>query len=432
MNYKNKYQAHARTINIFPFSVTNPKTFETNAKRPLNIKALGNPKVNNRTFHLYISHIGAMFMKKTLLNFRRYNVLIAQVLVPVFLIGLFVVIAKGAVPIMQLPELPMSLEVYKDPVVILSDNTLKTDTLYRNIAAQFRKLINSSNADLMEVMDLSKYIETLPINSMQGFNKRHVFGLRVDGDKLVAMFNNEYYHTLPLSLNYLFNAYAKALNFRYSIHIDFFPLPMSTVSKFDLMSSMGSNMGFWLITALGFAITFMSSFYITLCVKERVSRFKLLQLVSGVNLWIYWLTTFLFDYLTFACIVGIMLGSMFLYDEDGFNTLSEVLRMAMLFACFIFAVLPWIYCMSMLFDSPTTGFLFVFQFAMYFGNTVHYLLMALRNPSMDMPAKADLIARICHIVPFFAIINGLNNMNQLNQFLPVSGEEEVEETIELT
>lgn len=413
-------------ITMFPLhllSVTNPTTFESNAKRPLNVRSLGNPKVNSRSCGLYISHIGAMFIKKTLLNFRRYNVLLAQLIVPTAMIGIFVTIARSAVPLMELPVLPMTLEPYRavDPVIILSDNTLKTDTVFRSIAQQFRKLVNESGADLMEVMDVPKYIESLPVNSMLGFNRRHIFGMRVDGEKLVAMFNNEYYHTMPLSLNFVYNAYAKALNWRFDISITSHPLPLSAVSRFDLMGSW-ANMGFWLVSALGFAMTFMSSFYITLVVKERVTRFKLMQLVSGVNLWIYWLTTFLFDYATFAFIVVTMLATMFLYDEEGFNTVAEIWRMGMLFACFIWAVLPWIYCMSMMFESPTTGFLFVFQLALYFGNTLHYILLALKNPSFNMPEKADFLTKLCYIVPFFTVMNGLNNINNLNQFIPVRQE----------
>ena len=388
----------------------------------MNIKHLGNQKENTKSCSLYMSHIGAMFIKKTLLNFRRYNVVVAQILVPTALIALFVSIARTSVPNNTLPALPIDLEPYKhlNPVVILSDLTLEKDKLGRRVAMQFRKLINGSGAEIMEVLDVARYIESLPINSMLGFNKKHIFGLRVMNNQMTAMFNNEYYHTIPLSLNFLFNAYIKTMNWRYGISITNHPLPMSSVSKFDLLSTW-ANMGFWLVSAIGFAITFMSSFYITLVVKERVTRFKLLQMVSGVNLWIYWITTFIFDYITFAFIVAVMLGTLFIYDEEGFNTPEQILRMGIIFACFIWAVLPWIYCFSLMFESPTTGFLFIFQLAMYFGNTMHYIILALKNPSFDMPEKADFLVKLCYVVPFFTIMNALNNINSLNNFIPVSG-----------
>lgn len=303
--------------------------------------------------------------------------------------------------------------------MIISDNTLKTDVLYRSIADEFKKLVNESGAELLEVFDLPKYIEALPVNSMLNFNLRNVFGIRVDGERLVALFNNEFYHSMPLSLNYLFNAYAKALNPESEIVLTTYPLPMSSVSTFDLLGSY-KNTGFFLILALGFATAFMSSFYITLVVKERVTRFKLLQLMSGVNLFIYWITSFLFDYFTFALMVFVMVTTLFLHDNEGFNEISEMLRLVLLYAAFIWAVLPWIYCLSTFFDSPTTGFLFVFQLALYFGNTMYFVLLALRSPSFDMPEKAEMLTKLCYIVPFFAIMNGLNNVNSLNYFIPVS------------
>lgn len=363
-----------------------------------------------------------MLIKTALLNFRRYNVVLAQLIVPVGLIGVFVTIAKVSVPKNVLPLLPMTLEPYRDvkPVIIISDNTLKTDRIARTVVEKFKEMVNETGGELMEVMDLPRYIEALPVNSMLGFNRRHLFGLRAEKGKLTAMFNNEYYHTMPLSLNYLFNAYAKSLNFRYGISVTNYPLPLSAVSKFDLMGPT-KNMGMWLIMALGFAIAFMSSFYITLVVKERVTRFKLLQLVSGVNLWIYWLTTFFFDYFTYAAIVCTMLTTLFLYDEEGFNTFDEIARMGMLFAVFIWAVLPWIYCLSTIFESPTAGFVWVFQIALFFDTALHLMLFALRDPTFYLPEQADLLTKICYIVPFFAIMNGLYNMNNLNQYIPVSG-----------
>lgn len=79
---------------MHPCSVTNPTTFSSNATRALEIKKLGNPKVNSRSLSLYFSHIGAMFMKKLLLNFRRYNVVLAQLIVPSTLIALFLSISR--------------------------------------------------------------------------------------------------------------------------------------------------------------------------------------------------------------------------------------------------------------------------------------------------------------------------------------------------
>lgn len=317
----------------------------------------------------------------------------------------------------------MTLEPYEadgtKPVVVISDNTLKSDKMYRSIVKHFKKMVNESGAELMEVFDMPKYIEALPVNSMLTFNRRNIFGLRVDGDKLVALFNNEFYHSMPLSLNFLFNAYAKAVDPETQIVLTSYPLPMSSVSTFDLLGSY-KNTGFFLILAVGFATAFMSSFYITLVVKERVTRFKLLQLMSGVNLFIYWITSFIFDYFTFALMVFVMVTTLFLHDQEGFNTVSEMMRLVLLYAAFIWAVLPWIYCLSMFFNSPTTGFLFVFQLALYFGNTMYFILLALRSPSFAMPEKADMLTKICYIVPFFALMNGLNNVNSLNYYIPVS------------
>lgn len=392
----------------------------------MNLKLLGNPKQNKRSFSLVLAQVGAVIVKKCLLAMHRYPVVVAQIIVPSLIVALFVVFMKSTLPALQLPALPMTLKPYLDrhPVVIISDNTQRSDSSERDILYHYKKLVNATGgAEIMEVMDVNKFIEGLPVNSMLGFNKHHIFGIRVEAGTLYALFNNEYYHTMPLSLNYLYNAYAKSLNcgFEIEIAVTNFPLPLSSVSKFDLLAT-GMNMGFQLVSAMGFAIAFMSSFYIVMSVRERVTRFKLLQLVSGVDLWTYWLTTFLHDYVTFSFVVLTMLGTLCLYDEDGFNSAPEIFRMGLMYLFYIWAVLPWIYNLSMFFETGTGGFVFVFQLAIWGGNSLHYIVLALRNPSMDMPEKAELLKRVFWICPFFTIVNGLNNLNNLNQYGPVSEE----------
>lgn len=407
--------------------MTNASDFNQAPKKGQKITTeLGQPKQQKVPAILYMMQIKAMFYKKYLQNWRRINVVLAQILVPTLMIAGFMFGGRFLVGNKNQPALQMSVEPYlrQDPIIMLADQTISTHNLSREIVKQYKKLVTDAGAQLMEVYDINGYIEAMPPSGMATFNKRHIFGARIaEGPRariLTAMFNNEYYHTAPASLNMLFNAYVKALGCtRCTISVTNWPLPYTSVSNVNQLSR-GGTVGFHLVSAMGYAITFAAAFYITTCIKERTSRSKLLQLISGVNFWIYWLTSFIWDYMSFFLISSIILFTMAMYEEHGWTTWDDVFRMTVLFMGFIFALLPWLYITSLVYSTPTAGYIFTFHLGLFFGNALHYVIMALRW--MGMPRDANLFTAICIIVPFFAFVNGLNNLNNLNSYLPVSGD----------
>lgn len=408
----------------FLFSVTNATNFGHTKKGKKITHMLGKPKQQGVSIQLYLSQIKAMLYKKYLQNRRRFNVVLAQILVPTLMIAGFMYGGRYLMGTRNQPPLPMSLDPYKrqDPIIMLADQTLSVNQLYRNIVKQYKKLVIDEGVQLMEVYDINRYIESMPPSGMSTFNKRHIFGAKIEGGSaarmLTAMFNNEYYHTAPASLNLLYNAYVKALGCeKCSILVTNWPLPFDTISNINQLSK-GGTVGFHLVSAMGYAMTFAAAFYITSCIKERTTRAKLLQLVSGVNHWIYWLTNFFWDYISFFFISVIILFTMAVYEEHGWTTADDITRMTILFMCFIFALLPWLYITSLVYATPTAGYICTFQMGLFFGNALHYVIMALRW--MNMPRDANIFTAICIIVPFFAFVNGLNNLNNLNSYLPVS------------
>lgn len=403
--------------------------FDTNAHRPLRIDKLGKAKRQRANAHLLLFQISAMFFKKFLQNIRQYEVVLMQIIVPLLMVGLFIVAGRSFLPSKDLPPLNMSMANYTQlkPIIMLSavDISEKTQTkrlhrLYLKIVSAYKDMVEESGSRLIEVADINRYIDSMPMKSMAVFNQKHILGVKVVGrDKgvtLVAMFNNEYYHTLPLSINLIFNAYLKGYDVNGSIEVINHPLPITPTTEMDLLTR-GQTMGFQLVSAVGFATGFIAGFYITTVVRERVNRSKLLQLVSGVNLWIYWWTTFVWDFITFVLIASIMISSLVIYQEEGWSSWEDLNRLAVVYVCFIWAVLPWIYVMSLWYKSPTAGFICTFQMSLFFGNAFHYIIMVLNL--LGYEEKARLFTDLLIIIPFFTLIDGLNNLNNLQSYIPV-------------
>lgn len=155
-----------------------------------------------------------------------------QILVPLLMVGLFIVAGRSFLPSKDLPPLNMSMANYTQlkPIIMLSavDISEKTQKkslhrLYQKIVSAYKDMVEESGSRLIEVADINRYIDSMPMKSMAVFNQKHILGAKVVGrDKgvtLVAMFNNEYYHTLPLSINLIFNAYLKGYDVNGSIEV---------------------------------------------------------------------------------------------------------------------------------------------------------------------------------------------------------------------
>lgn len=90
-----------------------------------------------------------------------------------------------------------------------------------------------------------------------------------DNDTIIAWFNNQPFHTAPLTMNLAHNAVARAmLGADHSIRVINSPIPFTFDSRMTMLSA-GNNMGFQLATNVGFAMAFVSAFYVMSYIKVR-------------------------------------------------------------------------------------------------------------------------------------------------------------------
>lgn len=258
---------------------------------------------------------------------------------------------------------------------------------------QYRQNIESQGPDnQLDIFnaDIEKRYLNLAKTMLVRLNDRYLAGLSLVNDtQIVVWFNNQPLHTTALSLTLIHNAMIKAtLGTNYSVHVTNFPLPFRIESTMSLLM-MAQNMGFQLATNISFAMAFVSAFYIMFYIKERVSKAKLLQYVSGLNVSSFWLTSFIFDYATFFlnCIVIILVLAMF--QEDGWSTVDELMSGFLTLIIFGFAMLPISFLSSHLFSEPSTGFVRMTIIYVFTGK--YELGMEFRNKFSSMNAILKLI-----------------------------------------
>jgi ATP-binding cassette subfamily A (ABC1) protein 3 len=83
-------------------------------------------------------------------------------------------------------------------------------------------------------------------------------------------------------------------------------------------------MGFQVSFSLGFSMAFVSAFFIIFYVKERVSKAKHLQIVSGVEVLTFWLSSLVWDLFFFLFPVLGVIITFVAFREEGFRTGTEL------------------------------------------------------------------------------------------------------------
>lgn len=120
------------------------------------------------------------------------------------------------------------------------------------------------------------------------------------------------------------------MNESYEITVTNAPLPYTTETVLKQLNT-GNNLGTQLSTNLCFCFCFVSAFYILFLIKERESRSKLLQFVSGANVLLFWVSQFLWDIMTFTLTAIVVVCTLACFQEDGFSAFGDLGKLCMCF-----------------------------------------------------------------------------------------------------
>lgn len=172
-----------------------------------------------------------------------------------------------------------------------------------------------------------------------------------------------------VSLNLVHNALVRAkLGDDHSIKVFDFPLPIRDYTRGDhhrFQNIMGIEP--WVIV-LSNAYSIASAFYIIFYIRERVSKAKLLQISSGVNIWIFWIASFLFDFATFIVTIITTTIVLVLCQEQYWCTVEDLVPVQLVLLAFGFSMLPLTFILSFLFSNTSVGFISILLFTTLTGN----------------------------------------------------------------
>lgn len=330
-------------------SVENPQDQEPTNSSTVSLNHLMlSKRVDGNSLIVY--QIQAMILKKFHYMRRNYRSAFFMTLFSAWII--VVLMSAPTVHFNSVPSLDITLASYDDTITTI-EHYDDVDSLTKKYQSLFLK----KDETVMAHKDMQTYILEKSYDSLPTVNRKYLIGATLKPNKSVAWFNGQPFHTMPLTLNTLNRALLK--NFAgddYDISLTNKPFVWIGSDSDDIVK-MSEGIAQMVVPLLIFYILLIHwpSIFIGFYIKERESRAKLLQLISGLNRFVYWGTSFLFDYAIFFVVIVLLVGGIGAYQRQHLSTASELGTILVIFMFYGFATLPLIYAFSYMFSKHSTG-----------------------------------------------------------------------------
>ncbi|KFB48612.1 AGAP006380-PA-like protein [Anopheles sinensis] len=356
---------------------------------------------------LLVNQVKAQILKKFLSTIRAWKQLVLMFIIPIFFVCMTFIITRSISAGLDLPELKITMDSYEKAITVL-------ETSGGNVARidAFKSMFETRGGLVSIDEDMTEYIVRKAKEDIAAVNTQYFVGASItSGSTYVGWFNNKAFHTAPLALNLIYNAILQAECSECRLHVVNKPLPYRLDTQLEKLNT-GLNAGFQLAFNTGFAMAFVASIYIMFYIKERTSRAKLLQFVSGTNVPLFWGLAFVWDYTLFVLNSLVYIATVAIFQEEGWSSFDELGRAFLLLLFFGLAALPVTYLFSFFFAVSATGFVRMMFVNVLSGAIFFTVVNVLKFPGIDLSQVAEGLEWVFMFFPNFILSHGLNNLNQ--------------------
>ncbi|GFW78823.1 ATP-binding cassette sub-family A member 3 [Trichonephila clavipes] len=262
----------------------------------------------------------ALVMKRIHYSKRHWSILIAQLAIPFLLTCMCLYFLGDAANKNRITYDPLKLDissVYGDTDGFLYNKNPELS----QITESLKNVLESNKVNVRTVDNPTHYVLDYGKKDISKFLKNIMVGGAIDvhgGNilNLTAWYNGEPYHTTPMSLLLMHTAVLKYITNTGSITLINEPLPqLLQIFTSDIMSMMSRVMS---IVFMPLALGFLSASFILVPIHERTSKSKLLQLMTGVPAVIYWIATFVWDYLVWIVVSFLLIIPFAIFSHYAF------------------------------------------------------------------------------------------------------------------
>ncbi|ODN05472.1 ATP-binding cassette sub-family A member 3, partial [Orchesella cincta] len=372
-------------------------------------------------FQLFTQQLWAMIVKKWLYGIRNKLLLITQIVVPVAFLLIALVMLK-TLPDVNIPiERPLDLSKYTQmgrPVTALDCKNGFTEicNVYRTVSEEQSTVQDTGDSNF------TQFILAESEKNQPRVNFQYIVGMRAAENAstskidMVGYFNNQPFHAPPVALNLISTALIRHVtkNDKYKLTMSNHPLPFTADDTLDNLGNAQSE-GFTVGFNVAFGMSFLAASFVVFLIKERETKSKHLQYVSGVPFPIFWLAHFLFDvanYLIPCFALMIVLVAFQTEDFKGGEMQGYFLLVLVMYG---FAVMPLMYLFSFLFTVPSSGYTRMTFFNFLTGMATILAITILQIEELELTNVADALEWVFMFFPNFDVGFALSQLSMNKQ-----------------
>lgn len=210
----------------------------------------------------------------------------------------------------------MNFLLFKDnyvPIKLIAENNSEAANLSAVYSNQFGSYALDLNGKLdncsSSSTDVDSYmacIGEIPKVGLSLYTDNYIVGATFEANatnvtKIIGHFNNQPYHTPPLTLNLITNSMLKMISQSTDAQINVInhPMPRTFSEEVAEERSLGVVGGFQVSGMITIGFSFLIASFATFLIKERVSNAKHMQYLTGANPIVFWLSTFFWDLINY-------------------------------------------------------------------------------------------------------------------------------------
>lgn len=387
---------------------------------PINLQEIENYNVDGTALILY--QVEAVLLKKFYVLIRMWKQLLYIAFFSAWMI--FILMSAPKLSFDNITPLKISFESYRETITVLESDNSRLSNTYESLFGGKDKFTMLKGGESMSEYILKKANESLSI-----VNKEYLVGATLKENSIIAWFNGQPYHTTPLTINTVNRALLKNyVGNEFDITVTNKPYVMPSKGSDNIRDIFEDpkNVVMTLVIFF-FLLIYWPVIFIAPYIKERESRAKLLMFISGMNRYVYWITSFMFDYFVFFIICVVLVGSIGVFQRAHFATGKELSIILVIALNYGFEYMPFIYAFSYLFTKHSTGesflslisllcefnyiiLILIFKYSLHFSVAVLYGVVKF----LDNFEKYNFISKPAYwILLFFAPFNMVDQLSKL-------------------
>ncbi|VEN45882.1 unnamed protein product [Callosobruchus maculatus] len=363
---------------------------------------------------LIASQCLAMYLKRYISMKRSWVLWLIHFVLPTIFV-LLIMLPSWLIGITDLPPMPLTLSEYEAPITLIE----KGDDMGGNYQSYKRSLLQEGYR--VEHGSIVEKMLRLTRVSPNIVRKRYIVGASFNSSEISTLdlhrmwptinvwFNNDPYHSPAVALGVALNAVLQKITNCSLCSIQFVnhPFPFSEDTQVTNIAK-GDSKGEQIALYTTFAFVFTSCFYIMFIVRENTCKSKHLQFVAGTKIPIFWLVTFVFDFITYILVCLLTLTTLACFQEDGFKTAEDLSRFLVILICFGWAFFPMIYIAAYFFKIPANGFVWMCAVCFCAGILSFQIIKILKMEDLNLKHVTDPVHYVMLLVPHYSLASALS------------------------